>query len=107
MAMKCNWSVSTETITEESAEQGEAESVDYADGLSFRDAYDRFCDADSEQGIEANAYPISLDWTPRWFTSYSGQVFPTGDYVITCLHIPPHVTASSRIRIARLLGIIK
>ena len=107
MAMKCNWAISLETITEESAEQGEAESVDYADGLSFRDAYDRFCDADSEQGVEANAYPISLDCPPRWFTSYSGQVFPTGDYVNTSLHIPQHVTASSRIRIARLLRIIK
>lgn len=44
--MKAQWAISTETVTPESAEDGEAASTDYTDGLTFREAFDAFTDAD-------------------------------------------------------------
>jgi len=78
---------------------------EYADGLSFRDAFDAFTDADSGRGIEANAYPIRADHPPEWFTAYGSQDMWSGRYPVSSLHIPPHVTPSSRMRLARLLGL--
>jgi hypothetical protein len=78
---------------------------EYEEGLSFRAAFNAFSDADSGRGIEANAYPIRADHPPAWFTAYGSQDMWTGRYPVSSLHIPRHVTPSSRMRLARLLGL--
>ena len=104
--MKAQWAISTETVTPESAEDGEAASTDYMDGLTFREAFDAFTDADCEAGgREANCSPLSRDYPPDWFTAYGSMDYRTGETVNTSLHVPRHVTPASRLRIARLLRV--
>lgn len=103
--MKAQWAISTQTVTPESAEDGEAASTDYTDGLTFREAMDTFNWADSQGGVEANCYPLSRNLPPDWFTAYGAMDYRTGEIVNTSLHIPRHVTPASRLRIARLLRV--
>lgn len=77
---------------------------------SLRDAMAAF----STSGIarwasatEADEAPIM---SPRWFSCYkwndgTREYYRDGVVENRYLHIPPHVTASSRRRIARLLGL--
>lgn len=101
--MKNNWNVTYETVTPESAAEG-----DYADSgfelehASFRDAIQEF----STGGYcEADSCPISLRCPPRWFVRDLGVTdYGTGEQKQISLHIPEHITASSRMRLARLVG---
>lgn len=69
--------------------------------LSFRDAiealrWDRGC------YVESDCYPVN---EPRWFTFYETERdLVSGDYVNKALHLPKHLTPSTRRRIARLIG---
>lgn len=100
-----HWAVSTETVTDESAQDGEAAATDYMSGLTFREAVQRFLNADREGGIEADSYPVTRATAPRWFTAYGGRDYRTGDFINASLHVPEHVTPASRVRLARLLGV--
>ena len=100
------WSVGYETVSADEAYEGESVGVETLSALTFREAVQKFQDAPSEQGIEADSYPICSNSPPRWFTAY-GAMDMQGYYLNTSLHIPAHITASSRLRIARLLRAYK
>lgn len=96
------FSITFEVITPESAEDGEvAESGFLEEGLTLRDAiealrWDRGCYVDS------NSYPVTA---PRWFTFYeTDHDYATGAVTNKALHLPNHLTPSTRRRIARLVG---
>ena len=104
--MRANWAISTETLTPESAAEGDGGGCDFASNLSFREAFAAFSDADCEAGgREANSYPLRIDNPPDWFTAYGSQDYVSGEYVNTSLHIPAQVTPASRLRLARLLRV--
>ena len=98
------WDITFERVTYESAEHGEAEENGYLHhGLTLREAMDvlrwaRGCH------VEADCSPVSLTYPPRWFTIYEAEHdIATGDVTNYALHIPKHITASSRLRVARIL----
>ena len=91
-------------VTPESAEQGDYEEAGMEhEGLTLREAYDLMrwhgC------AIEADCWPISKRHPPRWIVWEAEQDFCTGAYKERILHLPQNLTASSRIRIARLFGL--
>lgn len=98
------WNVTYETVTQESAEIGDsAERGFIGQDMPLREALDLFNSERDGTTVEADCYPINLQSAPRWFTD-SGEVqFATGDCRSVSLHIPAHITASSRLRLARLL----
>jgi len=100
--MKNNWNVTFDTITPESVEEGDYESCGYElENVSLREALDVF----GSRASEANEWPIT--GTVQWFD---------GDYEVIrsddiyeqkklSLHIPRQITSSSRLRLARYLGL--
>ena len=97
--------VTFEVITAESAEHGDAESMGYeAEKVSLREAIDAM--GQGEQGMEANEYPVS---NPRWVTAYDTNrdraYWEQGETVNRSLHFPDTMTASSKLRVCRLLGV--
>jgi hypothetical protein len=97
--------VTFEVITPESAEHGEAESMGYeAEKVSLREAIDAM--GQGEQGMEASEYPVS---NPRWITAYDTNrdraYWEQGESVNRSLHFPDTMTASSKLRVCRLLGV--
>ena len=102
------FAVTYEIVTEESTADGDAAERGYVcEGVTLREAIDAFTGTrtnrvDSSSGIEANEYPVRA---PRWFTINNGMEYETGEYESRSLHIPEGVTAASRRRIARLLGV--
>ena len=99
------WAIAYETISADEAYDGESVGAETISGLTFGEAIQHFRASPSEQGIEADSYPICSNSPPRWFTAYSSM--DQGYYLNTSLHIPAHITASSRLRIARLLRVYK
>lgn len=99
------WDITFERITYDSAEDGEAEDGGYLhEGLTFREAMNELR-YHLDSNIEADSYPVSLACPPRWFTFYDVEKdYETGDTTHYALHIPPHITPASRLRVARLLG---
>ena len=100
------WFISYETLSADEAYDGESVGAETISGLTFGEAIQHFRASPSEQGIEADSYPICSNSPPRWFTAY-GAMDMQGYYMNTSLHIPAHVTASSRLRIARLLRVYR
>ena len=100
------WAITYETISADEAYDGESVGTETISGLKFGEAIQYFRASPSEQGIEADSYPICSNSPPRWFTAY-GAMDMQGYYMNTSLHIPAHVTASSRLRIARLLRVYR
>jgi hypothetical protein len=98
------FSVTYEIITEESAENGEAEDG----GFIARDCDLRWAialvNATDSCHCSQSAIEPSDSVMPRWFTVYNSADYITGVTENRSLHIPEHVTASSRRRIGRLLG---
>ena len=95
------FSISFERYTEESVENGDAEERGMlAEDLSFREAVAELLDLDAWDVIEGDG---------RHFTAYQGSDAPlyytdeddAGE--ARTLHVPDAVTASSRVRIARVL----
>lgn len=95
------FSVTYEVITDESAQNGEAESGGFeAENVSLREALSII--GGCEGGVEADCYPVR---SPRWFTFYKqNEDYSTGEVTNMSLHLPDHLTESSRLRIARLVG---
>ena len=78
------------------------------EGVSFREAVEevqltRTCDVGGSESVEASDSRIK---SARWFTIINGMEFYTGACESRSLHIPKHITAASRQRIARVLGVI-
>ena len=101
-----NWNVTFETVSEESAKEGDIEDSGYeARDVSLRDALDLF----GYHATEANQWPITGN--VRWFDSDCEQDW--NDYhecyedKRLSLHIPKQITPSSRLRLARFLGLGK
>lgn len=99
------FSVTYEIVTAESAENGEVEDCGFvAESLSLRDALDLAVQTESSQceqtSIEASDSDIG---SARWFTVCNSPTYDEGRQESRSLHIPEHVTASSRARIYRAL----
>lgn len=69
----------------------------------LRKAVEFLFDRNSEGPIEADSSHLSLTNPPRWFT-YGGGGMDCGESIQVSLHIPDSVTASSALRLARVLG---
>jgi hypothetical protein len=101
------FNITYEIVSPESAERGDAEERGFhlkrlffseamaeIRSLGLRGAY---CEADSS--------PISIDCPPRWFSFPEAKTDYSRLAVTSyALHIPDHITAASRMRLARLLG---
>ena len=97
--------VTYEIITEESAEDGEAADDGFiAENVSLREAIDLVGSTDSchceRSGIEASD---SREDHAQWVTVYNSASWQNGETENRSLHIPRHVTPSSRRRIVRLI----
>lgn len=102
------FTITYEIVTQESAEHGDAEERGViAIDVSLRDAIamvneTRTNRVNGVECVECDEWPIR---SPRWITVYNGTEYETGAQESRSLHIPEHVTAESRIRICRLMGI--
>lgn len=98
--MRARFSVTYETVTDESAEHGDAAARGYVlESCTLREAIDELgCGH-----VEADCYPVTLHTAPRWFTCYHGIDYRTGNDESRALHVPDTITAASRLRLARLL----
>jgi len=99
------FNVTYEAITKESAEQGDADSRGFlCQDESFRFAFDLWRQEASGGYCEADSYPISAVFPPRWLTIGGDMHWLTGEYRNVSLHFPRGITPSSAMRIARLAG---
>lgn len=100
--MKNSFNVTYETITPESAENGEADSSGFMlENGSLREAWD-IVRWGCEGGVEANEWPMQ---SPRWVTFYSAERdYRTGEETNYSVHFPGNITPSSARRLARFLG---
>lgn len=84
-----------------------AESGFVARGLTLREAV--ACVADTRTrhvgGVEAIECDSSPPADPRWITVYNGSEYYTGARESRSLHMPDCLTASTRGRIARIVGV--
>ncbi len=102
------FSVTYSIVTPESAEEGETAEGGHIDrNLSLRDAVDlvretRTSECGGVEWIGANDSDIGA---ARWITIHNGMEFRTGAAESRSLHFPDSLTRSSRIRIARILGV--
>ena len=102
--MSKGFSITYETVTPESAEDGEAADLGfYMQEISFTEAMSYLRNIGALGCYcEADGYPLS---TPRWFTFYQVEEdFRTGETTSYALHLPENLTSSSRMRIARAVG---
>ena len=89
--------ITFETITPESAEDGDAaESCFHMEEITLREAWEAmrwegYCEA-SDSNISS----------ARWLTFYGEQCPATGDHTNYSLHFPSKLSQYSRVRIARL-----
>jgi len=102
------FTVSYDITTEESAEYGDtAENGILGRDLTLRDAIElvtatRTNRVGGVSSIECDESPMRA---PRWVTINNGIEYESGAYESRSLHFPPRLTAASRRRIARLLGV--
>lgn len=100
--------ITYETVTPESAEEGEAADSGFIiDGegsrVTLKDCYWALRNAGAIGCyVEADSYPVS---EPRWITFYKVEEnYATGSETSWSLHFPRNLTRSTRLRIARLFG---
>lgn len=95
------FNVTFETITPESAENGDTESAGFvAEDVSLREAIDAV--GMGEGGVEASEHPVT---NPRWITVYkTSEDYGTGEIENRSLHFPDNMTPASKLRVCRLLG---
>lgn len=104
MARLAGWNVTYETITPESAAEGDAFDRGFLEqGVTFREAFTAWWEAREGSYVEPDSIPML--WA-RWFTAYGDQRHIDGARCNVSLHIPEYVTAASRLRIARLVGLV-
>jgi hypothetical protein len=99
------FNVTYETITPESAEDGDTATRGFeAENVTLREAIDAL--GSGEQGCEANESPVS---DPRWVTMYDTKrdraYWEQGETTNRSLHFPDNMSAASKIRVCRLLGV--
>jgi hypothetical protein len=94
--------VTYDIVTHESAEHGDtAERGFVAQGISLREAIREIGGC----AYEADCWPVR---GPRYFINHEfNEDFATGARETRYLHLPNHLTEASRLRIARLLGVVK
>ena len=105
--MTKQFSITFETVTPESAEHGEADTQGFhIENMSFSEAWQELRNLGAIGcHCEADSYPISLKHPPRWFSFHEVEEnYTTGEVTSYALHVPPKVTPSSRMRIAKALG---
>lgn len=98
------WSVTYETWDDEARELGETNDKGWVeDACSFREA------VNAAGGVSAEYHPDGYPATPRdvrWLVNHDFcQSFLTSETEERHLHIPDHITPSSRARVLRLLGV--
>lgn len=100
MKPKLVWRVSYQVITDESAAHGEYadQGIEY-EGTCLAAAIRAF----GHDAMAADEWPIT--GSIRHFYSYDSTDYRTGDETTYVLGIPKSVTPSSRLRLARLLGL--
>ena len=92
--------VTFESFTPESVEHSDASERGYvAQDVTLRDAL-ALCEGSDH--VEADCYPVTREYPPRWFTFYPSDPDPYAD--VHSLHLPDTLTTSTRLRIARLVG---
>lgn len=96
------FNVTYEIWTPEDCEIGDTDDRGFVvEGVSLREAVREI----GHYALEADCYPVS---SPRWFTNFEyDEDFKTGARESRSLHLPNHLTEASRMRIARLLGVVK
>ncbi len=94
------FSVTYEMWTHEDVEAGETSDRGYiSEDVSLREAVRDI----GHQALSADEWPVK---SPRWLTNDEyDEDFRTGARESRSMHIPNTVTPSSRLRIARLLGV--
>ena len=102
MSYAQGFSITYETVTPESAEDGDyAESGFLAEGVTFREVMDELRWYRGGYA-EADCYPVH---NPRRFTFVGAdEDYSTGAVTSYSLHLPEHITPASRMRIARLIN---
>jgi hypothetical protein len=105
MSARQGFAVTYETVTEESAQHGDAAERGFLEqGMTLREALKMFNDERDWTMVEADCYPLSPASPPRWFRD-SGEIqFASGDCREVALHLPDDITGHSAMRIARLVG---
>lgn len=101
------FSVTYEIVTQESAENGEAEEIGFElESGSLRDAIDAVTVTRTNMvdGVECVELSDSDAASARWITVSNGMEFETGAHESRSLHFPDNLTAASKRRIARILG---
>jgi hypothetical protein len=101
------FNVTYETVTPESAEQGECDDRGFiAENVSLREAVHYVQDTRTNHvdGVEAIECDSSPAVRPRWVTIVNGMEYETGAQESRSLHIPEQVTDATARRIARLLN---
>lgn len=101
------FAVTYEIVTQESASEGDADERGWiGERLSLRQALDYVRETRTNQvgGVECIECDESPVRSPRWVTVTNGMEYLTGAQESRSLHIPDHVSAASRRRIARLVG---
>ena len=102
------FNVTYEIITPESAEEGDASERGFiGQKLSLRDTLNEVCSTRTSERegatyVEASDSDIGA---ARWINIHNGMEFRTGAYETRSIHFPDNLTRSSRVRIARLLGV--
>jgi hypothetical protein len=106
--MFATFNITYEITTEESSQHGDCEERGYVvQGVSLREAIDtvrstRTNLVDGVECIECDESPVRY---PRWVTVTNGMEYETGSCESRSLHMPDHLTAATRRRIARLCGV--
>ena len=105
MSYTQGFSVTYETVTPESAEDGEAEDYGFlVESVSFRDAMGALRWYRGSH-VEADSYVGSRPHNPRRFSFIGAEEnYNTGEITSYSLHLPDYITPASRMRIARLVG---
>ena len=102
------FNVTYEIVTPKSAEHGDAEEIGFiCEKVRLAQAIEevqrtRISRGGGVECIEPSEVP-GPDF--RWITIFNGMEYETGAYESRSIHIPEQVTLSSRVRIARLLGL--
>jgi hypothetical protein len=97
------FSVTYEIVTFESAENGDtADDGFICENVNLRDAIAAMNGA----CVEPSCHPFDPAYPYTWFTqTYPDINYHTGEHEYRALHMPQQLTASTRRRIARLLGV--
>ena len=105
--MSAKFMVSYDIVSAESVMEGDvSEEGIVARGLTLREAVQSVQESRTSRNpgimaVECDSYPALR---PEWIMVMFGSEYETGDTESRYLHIPPHVTAASRRRIAHLLN---